>query len=110
MRTVTYWAWDANDKGYYVFKPGVGTNGSADAKGNIAGTDDKTKALLFFPAVGNGYETNFYNSGNAGWYWASTTLNSNSEKAYRLYFGPELVTLAEQTERYCGFSVRPISD
>jgi len=109
MRAVTYWAWDATDKGCYVFKPGVGTSGSANGRGTIAGTDDKTKALLFFPAAGYGNGTGLSSAG-LGYYWSSTLRSDFTDCAYSLYFLSSYVIPENNGLRCSGFSVRPVSD
>jgi len=110
MRAVTYWAWDATDKGYYVFKPGVGTSGSANGRGTIAGTDDKTKALLFFPAAGYGYGNTLYAAGAYGSYWSSSLLFGSTDYAYDMFFYSSDVYPENGGNRSSGFSVRPVSD
>jgi len=109
MCAATYWAWDATDLGYYVFKPGEGTTGIAGGRGNI-GTDDKTKALLFFPAAGTGYGTNLSSAGSYGYYWSSPLNSDNTVNAYYLSFFSSNVNPNGNTNRYFGFSVRPVSD
>jgi len=111
MKAATYWAYDATDKGYYVFKPGVGTSGAANGSDTIAGTDDKTKALLFFPAAaGCGSNTGFTNVNISSYYWSSTLDSGTTSKSYYLYLGPTKVDLENSYFRYYGFSVRPVSD
>jgi len=114
IRAVTYWAWDATDKGYYVFKPGVGTSGDANGRGDITVTDDKTKALLFFPAAGRGYDTDLKDAGGVGYYWSSTLFSGRSSGgAYTLAFidgdEPEIAPEGNDNRRG-GFCVRPVSD
>jgi len=110
MRAATYWAWDDTDKGYYVFKPGYGTSGSANGNGDIAGTDDKTKALLFFPAGGNGNGTNLVDAGSRGYYWSSTFGSDSTGYAFSQSFNPSDVHPEGSDARCLGFSVRPVSD
>jgi len=113
MKEATYWAWDATDKGYYVFKPEVGTSGAANGRGTIAGTDDKTKALLFFPAAGNGSGTSFTNAGSGGHYWSSSFYSINPyivSSASCLTFNSSSVTPGGSSTRCYGFPVRPVSD
>jgi len=109
MRAATYWAWDATDKGYYVFKPGVGTSGAANGRGTIGTGDDKTKALLFFPAAGFGEGIYLYYADNYGHYW-SGTLGSVNSYAYSMLFYPSDVGLRVNGNRCRGISVRPVSD
>ena len=110
MIDATYWAWDATDKGYYVFKPGPGTSGSAGGRGTIAGTDDKTKALLFFPAAGRSNRSNFSDVGSYGHYFSSSLKSSDTAYAYGLYFLRSSVNPQYEYLRYSGYTVRPVSD
>ena len=108
MRDATYWAWDATDCGYYVFMPGQGTEGSAGGRGTIAGTDHKDQAVLFFPLAGNGNFSHFYVGSNA-YYWSSSLVSSNADYAWYLTFYSGFVEF-RGTNRYSGYSVRPVSD
>ena len=109
MKGATYWAWDDTDQGYYVFWPGQGTNGVAGDRGNIAVTDTKADALLFFPAAGYvGYIT-LSNAGLAARYWSSS-LPVNTNLAYDLSFDSGEVNPQNSGKRCNGYSVRPVSD
>jgi len=108
MTDVTYWAWDDTDKGYYVFKPGVGTLVTVKGCGDIALTDDKTKALLFFPATGNGYNSNLRYSTEYG-YYMSRTLESDGS-AFCMLIQNVLVNPKSTRNRYYGIPVRPVSE
>lgn len=108
MREATYWAWDGTDCGYYVFMPGLGTSGAAGGRANINTPDDKTKALLFFPAAGCGSNASISDAGANGRY-CSSTLYSSSD-AYYLSFSNSSVNPQGNLSRYYGFSVRPVSD
>jgi len=114
MVAVTYWAWDDTDKGYYVFKPGLGTSGTANGYGNIAETDDKTKALLFFPAAGSSLDTDLSDAGSGGFYWSGTPFYSVlPDLAYNLAFDNYNWTSfnpASSFSRHVGLSVRPVSN
>jgi len=110
MRAVTYWAWDTTDKGFYVFKPGVGTSGSAGNRGTYGTGDDKTKALLFFPAAGYGSGATISSAGANGRYWSGTLRSGNAGGAYSLYFTSSAVNAGNYYDRYYGNSVRPVSD
>lgn len=110
MREATYWAWDSTDQGYYVFKPGQGTSGAANGRGTLT-TDDKTKALLFFPAAGNCNLGSFGSVGISGYYWYSSLYLDTyfNESACNLYFDNSMVTPSNYY-RYYGRSVRPVSE
>jgi len=110
MREATYWAWDATDKGYYVFKPGVGTSGSANGLGTIGTGDDKTNALLFLPAAGVGYSDVFQYMGAFGYYWSGTLYSDDTDQANFLHFNLSGVSYEGPNLRRYGFSVRPVSD
>ena len=111
MREATYWAWNATDCGYYVFMPDLGTSGAANGRGTFnTSTDDKSKALLFFPAAGCGQSTNFSNVSNNGYFWSSSLYTSNAY-ACRMYFlANGNVYPQSNIERFYGLSVRPVSD
>ena len=109
MRKVTYWALDAKDCGYYVFMPGLGTSGAANKTGIFnTSTDNKSDALLFFPAAGYGYDTSLYSAGSRGRYWSSTLYSSIYACSLALYNSNVLPQ--NFNFRDCGFSVRPVSD
>ena len=111
MRKVTYWAWDATDCGFYVFEPGEGTSGAANGKGTFdTSKDDKSKALLFFPAAGSGNGTDLKDAGSDGRYWSSSLKTSKTVNACYLYFFSTFVDPKYSNSRYCGVSVRPVSD
>ena len=117
MREATYWAWNGTDRGYYVFMPGQGTVGLANYRGSFKSTsDDKTKALLFFPAAGCGYTTSNGSStypgsvGTYGHYWSSSLVPTNHGCTYYLNFSEDEVNKTDNTNRYSGKSVRPVSD
>ena len=105
MKQATYWAWDATDKGYYVYAPNPATD--AGKVNNGTGTYDKVDALLFFPAAGFGGGAKLDKAGSYGRYWSST-FNSNSNSFYLLFYASS-VSL-QYDSRYNGFSVRPVQD
>lgn len=110
MEEATYWAWDANDCGYYVFIPDQGTSGSAGGRGTIADTDDKARAALFVHAAGFGDLKYFYDPGSFGSYWSSSLRSSNAVDAYYLRFYSNKYMMQDVNYRYGGFTVRPVSD
>ncbi len=111
MREATYWAWDGTDCGYYVFKPGEGTSGTANDRGNFNATnDEKSKALLFFPAAGYGDYISLSQAGSSGRYWSSTLSTDNIAQAYYLLFKSDDVFPQRGNFRFNGCSIRPVSD
>ena len=61
---------------------------------------------LFFPAAGYGGGTSLYNAGARGHYW-SRSLRS-SAYGYDLYFNNSGVYPADNSSRFCGYSVRAV--
>lgn len=119
MISATYWAWDATDLGYYVFKSGVGTTGTAGSHGFIGTGDDKTNALLFFPAAGYGLDSDLTSPGENGRYWSSSLHEDEwdniTKKAGNLDFyvyGSDCYCFEgnNRSFRHHGFSVRPVSN
>jgi len=109
----TYWAWDSTDKGCYVFKPGVGTTGTAGGMGKIKESDDKTKALLFFPAAGCCYsDGTLSDAGACGMLWSSGLNAYEIMEASHLFFS-SIAPLGYNIydgNRFYGYSVRPVAD
>ncbi|MCQ2149511.1 MAG: DUF1566 domain-containing protein, partial [Bacteroidales bacterium] len=108
MKAATYWKWDATDKGYYVYTPNPSTD--AGKVNNGEGTYNKTEALLFFPAAGNGDGSSLYDAGTYGTYWSSTLYAGYVVYAYNLDFDSDNVSPSYYDSRYIGRSVRPVSD
>ena len=108
MKNATYWAWDATDKGYYVYTPDPSTDAGKVNSGT--GTYVKTEALLFFPAAGYGYGSSLNIAGTYGFYWSSTLNTDNVDSAYNLSFSSGNVNPSSSNYRYSGRSVRPVSD
>lgn len=90
--------WTEGDNGYYVTKKGE----------DLA--DDKSNALLFFPAAGFGTYSNLDSAGTKGRYWSSTLLSDGTILACYLSFYSGSVDPQNQDNRFYGFSVRPLSD
>jgi len=109
LKTKAYWAWDATDMGYYVFTPGIGTSGTAGGRANISDGDDKTKALLFFPAFTSATSTAFETEGK-GRYWVNKQGNVTSGQ----YFNFTSTSIATPGSNYFsrgkGCPIRPILD
>ncbi|MDE5782942.1 MAG: hypothetical protein K2H97_01275 [Prevotella sp.] len=64
---------------------------------------------IFFPAVGDRYESSLHRAGDDGNYWSSTPDESDTQFAYRLYFFSSLRSVCWDF-RDDGFSVRPVSE
>ena len=108
MKAATYWVWDADDKGYYVYTPYPASDAGKVNSGT--GTYVKTEALLFFPAAGNGFGSSLRTAGTYGYYWSSTLYTDLVDRAFRLYFDSGTVYPPDTNYRYVGGSVRPVSD
>ena len=108
MKAATYWKWDADDKGYYVYTPDPA--GDAGKFNSGTGTYNKAEALLFFPAAGYGLGSSLLNAGAYGNYWSSALYTDTVDHAYYLNFTSGNVTPSVYGSRYYGRSVRPVSD
>lgn len=109
--SATYWKWDAEDKGYYVYTPDPASDaGKVNSDGT--GTYNKTSALLFFPAAGNADSINQNNLGKNGYYWSSYLAANTLREARLLTFGQSEVDAGEykSNNRYFATPIRPISD
>jgi len=98
MKEATKWTWDDTGKGYYV------TKSSEDL------ASDKSNALLFFPAAGDGSGTDLDFAGDFGYYWSSSLYTVGPGYAFYLRFGSLGVDPDYHDYRSYGFSVRPVSD
>ena len=85
------WIWTTQDghKGYKV----KGPNGKS----------------IFLPAAGWRYGTSLYDVGEGGYYWSSTPYESDTQRAYSLYFNSSNDYWIWVNRDY-GHSVRPVSD
>ena len=71
--------------------------------------DGYTDKWIFLPAAGYRSVTSLYYVGSYGYYWSSS-LNTNSLfNAYYLYFLSSNF-YRDYSSRYCGQSVRPVSE
>ena len=106
LKKATYWKWE--DSGYYVYVPQTGDAGKINNKSS--NTYNKSDALLFFPAAGScaASSTSPSGGGTTGYYWSSTWNSSGN--AYRLTFDSTSVSPQSNSTRFCGYSVRPVSD
>ena len=85
------WKWTTQNgvKGYKV----TGPNGNS----------------IFLPAAGYRYGSSLYYAGENGYFWSSTSYESNSFGACRLYFGSSKLYVYSNGRGY-GQSVRPVSE
>ena len=83
---------------------------STKVKGRkFTGKDSYSDITLFFPAAGNGINDSLNNAGSGGNYWSSSY--TDTANAYRLSFNDEGEFSPQGNyNRFCGFSVRPVSD
>lgn len=115
MINATYWAWDDNAKGYYVYAPASGDegglNGKRSDKSTISGSYTEADALLFFPAAGQGNQNALGYSGLAGRYWSSIVKNEyDSPSAYPLSLYTSQLKSTEVVSRFTGMSIRPVKN
>ena len=110
LRDATFWAWDEEDRGYYVFGP-EDWHPAGSRSGVIPAGLDKGEALLFFPAAGCYSNTCFWSlltpSGN---YWSSSLYRNNREYAYDLFFISKAIDPQGICRRHGGMSIRPVRD
>ncbi len=67
---------------------------------------DDPSTYLFLPAAGGVYGTSFYSVGTDGYYWSGTA--SSSTGANDLSFYRSNVNAQDSSNRYYGYSVRPV--
>ena len=72
-------------------------------------TSKKNGVSLFFPAAGYKYSLGFKQEGVWGHYWSSSA-KPNSSNAYSMAFYSDNYGIASVSGRYCGLSVRPVSE
>lgn len=109
LKDASYWKWDSEDGGYYVYAPQDGDAGKYNNGSEAADSYNKSAALLFFPAAGSGNGTTLSNAGSYGRYWSSS-LYSSLSGAYSLFFSSSSVNPQNINGRSHGRSVRPVSD
>lgn len=109
LYNATYWAWDATDKGYYVFKADA-THTAGTRANSVPGDLNKADALLFFPAAGDGLNASLSSAGSGSSYWWSSLNLSDPSYAYSLLFSSSYVIPQSNYRRYYGLPVRPLSD
>ena len=91
LRTKCSWTWTTQNgvKGYRV----TGPNGNS----------------IFLPAAGFRYDSSLKVVGSYGYYWSSSLLGSRSDYARSLYFYSGNHDWGN-SDRYNGFSVRPVTE
>ena len=72
-------------------------------------TSKKNGNSIFLPAAGWRYGASSYGQGSVGIYWSATPHESYADYAYYLLFG-EGGRFTDRFDRYCGCSVRPVSE
>lgn len=73
---------------------------------NVEGYKDKS---IFLPAAGLRDGTNLYYAGSSGYYFWSPSLPDDPSGAWYFYFDSDSIYRSSYT-RYCGLSVRPVSE
>ncbi len=105
----TYCAYDATDKGVYVFRPD-GTHTAGTYVNSVPAELSKDDALLFFPLVGTG-ESTFSNLGTFAECWLATGGNAVNDRSSTLKIQPASnIFGCDAFCRYAGFSVRPVAN
>ena len=64
---------------------------------------------LFFPVAGYGSGTSLKSAGT-GYYWSSSCHTSSTSYAYELVFNSSTILPRDNSNRYSGYSVRPVKD
>ena len=75
-------------------------------KGYTFGTSPNT---IFLPAAGYGYGTDLYDVGDDGYYWSSSLNTDVPSLAFYLFF-VDGSAYTDGFDRYCGLSVRAVSE
>lgn len=65
---------------------------------------------IFLPAAGLRLDTSSEGVGSLGLYWSSTVDESGSNYAYILYFSSSSKYTGSDIKRYCGPTVRPVTE
>ena len=94
LRTKCTWTWTENYNGTGVRGRIVtATNGNS----------------IFLPAAGDRFDTTLNNAGSVGYYWSSSLYTDRPYSAWYVYFYSDFVYRFDYN-RYCGQSVRPVSE
>ncbi len=98
LREQCTWEWTSNYNG-------TGIAGRIVTSKKTGYTDKS----IFLPAAGRRYGTNLDNAGSYGFYWSSFLDTDRPRSAWNVYFGSDYVGRGGDS-RYCGQSVRPVSE
>ncbi len=98
LREQCTWEWTSNYNG-------TGIAGRIVTSKKTGYTDKS----IFLPAAGRRYGTNLDNAGSYGFYWSSFLDTDRPRGAWNVYFGSDYVGRGGDS-RYCGQSVRPVSE
>ena len=71
-------------------------------------TSKRNGNSIFLPAAGYRRGSSTYLAGECGSFWSSTPYESNTQRAYRLYFDSGGSARTDWIYRYCGRTVRPV--
>ena len=107
MPTDAEWEW-LSDNCTWTWTADYNSTGVAGQIGTskISGFESNS---IFLPAAGCREGTSLINAGSNGGYWTSSLITSYSPNAGHVYFNSEGVYW-NGTDRYSGYSVRPVSD
>ena len=119
VKGVIVWKAKSGDAGW--FKPSTSGKGRKIRDDGSAYNDAEnhtfsntyaigTDPYVFFPAAGYGSDTNLDTAGSCGYYGSSSLYTSDTDRAYYLYLYSDGVFPQNIFIRYCGGSVRPVSD
>ena len=70
-------------------------------------TSNKNGNSIFLPAAGYRNDSSLYGAGSYGRYWSSSLYTDRPYSAWRVYFYSDSV-IRSNSDRYYGFSVRPV--
>ena len=65
---------------------------------------------IFLPAAGYRDYGELFNEGTSGYYWSATLIEGSEDGAYYLYFHGGHVSWNYWSSRYCGLSVRAVTE
>ena len=75
----------------------------------VRGRGGYTSNSIFLPAAGHGIDIFLFDSGSCGWYLSSVPGSGGSD-AWDLFFESSKHITASVGPRYCGWSIRPVTD